>query len=806
MRKNLKPASFLLQETRKLLAEASKAAPPPTKATKQEWAVVNYLNSQFSPAQSAEHVGAGAKYDLKISVDISSNVNGTPITLPKGAYEVKQDSGAGTDMELARLGSEKATAVISSPLFNSISSLGAIISQKWPGVLVEIKSQSKPYEKVSDAVEYFMSREEGAKLRRCDQMWGYELSEKIFNDVKDTSIRVKANELKVSLAPFMKLSSTVPANAANIFYSLPGDPQPTRLGSASPRTLSRLATLVTGDETTAAHQAAISGSKDSSLAILYSSLSHFLDDFPASTREVEAEITRVKENATKGIVGFFGVKDTEPAEVFYAPSTDLTPKAMTQGGRLILTGKGVQITSAAVSVSAATRPPPFVSTAPNQPTILAAGSDYEDISKWYDEHVNTTSSSKRLALYRVAVKDPNAIPKEPKTLTTKGGFLNAVYRKLNLEGKNSSSGVILEHNFLMRELFPRRTSLVTELALYGRTGLITEGAKEKAIDAVQFIIGAAVEYGIDIPTLGGGTPLGSAAETIIDAAFGAEAVASAVGAIDNVASKAGQFKEIFNKAMAAKGKIKASLTDFYSDVRDIVQEGLELLGEGAQAKVKDFAEELTKIVREMVSKIADAIGDAVKFLIPDAALGSAAGEALQLLIEELAENCFDLIASALKKAGKFAKFITDPAAFPAFIEDAIPKLITFLEEAAKKLEDASLIKAVAVGGGAGLIVKELGPTGLKKLAGILGDKKADIVGLAKKITAVLIPIAFTLLALAQILLKGEYVSEDVELKRKKAKAAAGGDVETAKKEESRLRKSPTISETNLLMREIFSTR
>jgi hypothetical protein len=364
-----------------------------------------------------------------------------------------------------------------------------------------------------------------------------------------------------------------------------------------------------------------------------------------------------------------------------------------------------------------------------------------------------------------------------------------------------ATGTMSETRILLSELFPsRRPSLVTELALYSRSGLITEGAKEKAIDAVQFLIGAAVEYGIDVPTLGAGAPLGSAAETVIDAAFAAESITSAVDAIDSVVSKAGKFKDIFNSAMAARTKIKGDLAGFYADVRRIVQEGLELLGKDAQAKVKELAEELGKIVEGMIEKVLDPIGKAIKFLIPDATIGAAAAEAVKALLAELAENCFDMVKGALGAAGKFAKFITDPDAVPNFLEDAIPKLVTFLQQGAKKLEDTSLLKAAVTGGGAGIILKELGPIGLNKLAGILGDKKGDIVGLARKITGTLIPIVFALLALMQVMLKGEYVSEDIEAKREKAKSAAGTAKETPK-ESKRLRGS-VVSETHLLLREL----
>lgn len=354
-----------------------------------------------------------------------------------------------------------------------------------------------------------------------------------------------------------------------------------------------------------------------------------------------------------------------------------------------------------------------------------------------------------------------------------------------------------ECRFLLAELFPpRHPSLVTELALYSRHGIITEGAKEKATDAVQFLIGAAVEYGISVPTLGTGVPLGSAAETCIDAAFAAESIVAAIAAVEGITSGADKFKAIFNKALGAKSKINGDLPGFYADVVRLVQVGLNLLGEGALVKVRELADELKEVLEGMIDKVLDPIGKAIKFLVPDATAGALAAEAVKAILEALAENCFDTVAGALDKAGKFAKFITDPDKFPSFLEEAIPALVTFTQAGAKKLEDTSIIKAALMGGGAGIILKELGPTGLNKLASILTEKKPDIVELARKVTGVLIPIVFTLLALMQVMLKDEYTLPDSEKKSAEAGAAAGSGAPS----ESRQRDArPILRETRALL-------
>jgi hypothetical protein len=295
--------------------------------------------------------------------------------------------------------------------------------------------------------------------------------------------------------------------------------------------------------------------------------------------------------------------------------------------------------------------------------------------------------------------------------------------------------------------------------------LLTEGAKENAIDAVQFLISSAVEYGIDVPTLGAGAPLGSAAETVIDAVFAIQSVTSTIDSFKKIVNDAGKFKDIFNESMALKSKINGDLPGFYAAVKKIVQKVLNHLGNGAKSKVKDLSAELKSVVKKMADQTSDAIGKAVKFLIPDAAIGAAVSQSLEQIVQDLSKNCFDVIERSLKKAGKLSKFVLDPEALPKFIEDTIPKLITFLRDSAKKIQDASIMKAMSMGGGAGLILKQLGPVGLKKLAGILDDKKQDVIDLAKKISGILIPITFLILAIAQILLRDEFMVEHKKVKK-----------------------------------------
>lgn len=322
------------------------------------------------------------------------------------------------------------------------------------------------------------------------------------------------------------------------------------------------------------------------------------------------------------------------------------------------------------------------------------------------------------------------------------------------------SARMAESQLLARSFPSHNPTLLAELTTYEHTGIISEDVKEKAKDAVQYLIGAAVEYGITVPSLGTGAPVGAIAETIVDAVFTVESVASAVAAINNVAKEAGEFSDILNQAMAAKDKIASSLDDFYNDVSEVLRAGLVKLGKNSQEKMKELAEALSDVVKKMTTKIADAIGDAFKLLIPEATIGLVVGELVQAGLESAAENSFNVAKEALAKLGKYGSMVTDPSKAVSFFSDAMDKIIEFMKETATKLEDRSLLTAIVTGGAAGALVKTLGPPGLEKIADLMEQKKGEILALVEKIVNVVIPATFTLLALNQILLKGEFMPKE----------------------------------------------
>ena len=88
--------------------------------------------------------------------------------------------------------------------------------------------------------------------------------------------------------------------------------------------------------------------------------------------------------------------------------------------------------------------------------------------------------------------------------------------------------------------------------------VIQEGAVSEAVanQALQWVVGAAAEYGlggVTLPAGGAGVAVGPAAETVSDTVFAIEGVASAVAAVGKVGDELGEFADTFKQAMGAFG-------------------------------------------------------------------------------------------------------------------------------------------------------------------------------------------------------------------------------------------------------------
>ena len=287
-----------------------------------------------------------------------------------------------------------------------------------------------------------------------------------------------------------------------------------------------------------------------------------------------------------------------------------------------------------------------------------------------------------------------------------------------------------------------------------------------AVDAVQFMIGAAAEYGIAAGSIGYGTPVACMVETIIDAAFAGQAVKAAVDVVSEIKGQMDKFVEIYNKAIEAFETFKTgNFEDFYNKVRDVIKQGLktlEKLGVDAESSIDKLAERLKKMISDLIRKITDAVGKGVKMLIPDATASVIASTAIKGVVEVASDNGYTIATKAIDQLGDFKKYVIDPNELPKLLDETFPKLYTLIEGFKKKIEEMGYIKAVRSFGAFGLTLKQLGPKGLDKLSSEIKGAEPGIKQLVKQILEVVLPTTFCLLAIVQIILKGEYKADEKE--------------------------------------------
>lgn len=290
---------------------------------------------------------------------------------------------------------------------------------------------------------------------------------------------------------------------------------------------------------------------------------------------------------------------------------------------------------------------------------------------------------------------------------------------------------------------------------------INEGFTQGVVtDVLQFLISGAAEYGISIPSWGGGTPAGVVAETAIDAVFAGSTIGAAVNLINNMKGQFAEFTEIINKSLEAyrtfrEGKFKS----YYEQVRDIIVQGLSLI-KGAKEGIDKLAKRLRKLVSDLLAKITDAVGKGIKMLIPDATIGASVSAGIKVVVQTASQNGYSIATKALDKAGKFKDYLLDPEKLPPLVKKAIAWLLELMENWKNKIKKMGWLKATALFAAGGLTtgaaIKGLGPTGLQKMSEMIKKSEPKILELIQKTLKIIVPVAFTLLAIYQILMKEDY--------------------------------------------------
>ena len=287
--------------------------------------------------------------------------------------------------------------------------------------------------------------------------------------------------------------------------------------------------------------------------------------------------------------------------------------------------------------------------------------------------------------------------------------------------------------------------------------ILNEGAREIVGDALQYIVGAISEYGL-VATIAG-APAGPVLETITDAGFAAESVASAMGTIGEVTTAFGELQEIIGAIFSLS--LKGGFKSFYEEVKGIWQQIGDLLPDAGEEALEKYVKKAKKTIKDILGKFGDFISDAVKLVIPDATIGTAVGEGLQALIMKIAENAYSTLTDAIEKLGQFQQIVTDPQyALNLFndIFDTVDELLVDLQNKMTEEPDGvkgimtKIAKATPTGMVAGAVVEKA----VTAFQDFIKEKRPVILKLVDKITSVMFPAIFAMMASYQILVNEEW--------------------------------------------------
>ena len=339
----------------------------------------------------------------------------------------------------------------------------------------------------------------------------------------------------------------------------------------------------------------------------------------------------------------------------------------------------------------------------------------------------------------------------------------------------NSGAMTSRDEFLMRHAIREHLVYAQTLdSLSLNEALLLEGMDMgKLKDVIQFLVGAAAEYGlgaVTMPAAGAGLAVGPTVQTMVDGLFAAEEVLSTVNAVKNLVNEVGEFVDLVKEAIDSYG---GSLDAFYDKLVEIVQKGLSMLGEGATEVIDDLAEQLKEAIDKVIKKVAGAMGAGIKVVIPDAIAAALVGTGLEELLGALAENAYSLLVSLLDKdpTGLIKKFVQDPSIAVDFFQSVFDQVIALLREAGGQVEagktgeegataQAELSEADS-GSMSGLAgnasIKALGASGaLDKMADVVEGQVPKIMNLVDAVLNVLMPAIIACLGIYEILMKGDY--------------------------------------------------
>ena len=306
--------------------------------------------------------------------------------------------------------------------------------------------------------------------------------------------------------------------------------------------------------------------------------------------------------------------------------------------------------------------------------------------------------------------------------------------------------------------------------------VLTTAGEGAILNIVQWAVAGAAEYGL-IAT-GAGAPAAPFAETLIDVGFTAGDLASATSSIASIQTNFSEFSKMIGDAIESYGE---SWSAFYKKVRKIIREGLRVLGKGATGKVDELAEKLKKGVKNILKKLNRTIGNLIQAIIPDATIGATVATAIETLLAALTQSPYSTVTNTMGKIPVVKDLILEPAKFVQFFKDGFQSLIKGIIALGKKIDAGGFMEKAALATVSPVLgaLAAAGAVG-KGLEWIAENVIKPVIEPATKVITqvleVVMPAVMSLLAVYQVLVKGEYKEQKVTSESRKLHAS---DIEFA---------------------------
>jgi len=309
---------------------------------------------------------------------------------------------------------------------------------------------------------------------------------------------------------------------------------------------------------------------------------------------------------------------------------------------------------------------------------------------------------------------------------------------------------------------------------------ISGAIKRQLVNVVQLALGAGAEIGITAAGVGSTAPVGVAAEVAVDTSFAAVQAGTAVKALADIKSAAGEVAEIASEL--ASVTLSDNLDAIYDAVLRIIEKA-KSLAEKAGVKLEEYLDKANEAIGDVLKGGATAIGDVVGAMIPSDF--GITGAAIAEIFIQLAENAFTIVKKMFDALPDVVrKMIVDPNELEAFMNSVIDITVEFLEKMGEENPDPGFfdkIKGIAdkatdimiPAKGAFKMANKYMKIREKMISFLDGKVRSGIKPLVKLLQK-LLPFMFAGVAFYQIVANGEYKdgsSEEAGEKSKEEKPA-----------------------------------